>query len=316
MNFSKLFVTIVGILSIIFSLGHDFCLAEEGDKLTVRPIFNLEGLRADYAFAPKMISVDRQHNEIYVVDSSGKNVAIFDDQGRHLFWFPIGSPPSGIGIGKNGDIFLGHAKSITVLNYRGVFKKNIDLSSISGFEKLYIQSMFLGKDNRLYIGDAGNGRVIILDINGKFLHQFGERGKEQGKILNIQKISVDKERIYILDPPLFKISVFDKKGKFLFRFGIISGLAGGFSMPVGLVVDEKWIYVVDVNRMIALVFDKKGKFLFEFGGEESGKQFLWPGDINVDNNGNIYVADVGNKMVRVYKVVSEKKKVSVKNKKE
>lgn len=310
MNISKLFVTIIGILSIVFALGYDYSHAEEGNKLTTKPVFNLEGFRADFTFAPKTISVDRQHNEIYVVDSSGKNVSIFDDQGRYLFWFSLKSPPIDIGIGRNGDIFVVYSKSITVLNYRGIFKKKIDLSSIPDFEKFHIQSMVLGKDDRFYLGDAGNGRIVILDMHGKFLYQFGERGSEKGKILNIQKIAVDKDRIYILDPPLFKISVFDKKGKFLFRFGIISGLAGGFSMPVGLVVDEKWIYVIDVNRMIAIVFDKKGDFLFEFGGEESGDQFLWPGDINVDNNGNIYVADVGNKMVRVYKVVSEKKKLS------
>lgn len=308
MSIPKLFFVLFGIFSIAFSLDCRLSHAEENPTLAVRPIFRLEGFRVDFSFSPRMIAVDRNHNEIYVVDSSGKNVSIFDAKGRYLFWFSLRSSPLGLGVSKNGDIYVAELENILVLNYRGVFKKKLDLSVIPDYKSLKIQSMHLGKDNRIYIGDGVNGRVIILDMEGKFLYQFGEKGKKGGKINNIHKLATDEERVYILDPPLFKISIFDKKGKFISRFGLISGLAGGFSMPVGLVADGKRIYVADVNRMMAMVFDRDGTFLFEFGGDEFGEAFLWPGDINVDNDGNIYVADAGHKMVRVFEVIPEEEK--------
>jgi DNA-binding beta-propeller fold protein YncE len=264
----------------------------------------LKNISGDPNFAPIKISVDRKHNEIYVM--AGKTIAIFDNEGSELFWFNIKNEFHSLQISSNGDIYTASNSGISVFNYRGVFKKKLDLSSIPNFETIQIGAMHIGQDNRIYVGE-NKGRIIILDLNGKFLHQFGKKGRAEGELLNFTKIATGKDRIYVLDPQLFKISVFDKSGKFLFRFGILSGLAGGFSMPVGMEVHEEMIYVMDINRMVAIAFDKDGKFQFEFGGEANGQQFLWPRDINVDNDGKIYVADGGNKMVQVYKVVPVEK---------
>ena len=288
--------------------SYEYGYAEETEKLSVRPVFTMRGLGVDFSFAPSKLALDRRHNEIYVISGTGKNVVIYDNQGRYLHWFSLKSIPVGLAISDEGDIYVADNKSITVLNYRGEYKKRLDLSVIPGHESINIQSLHIGKDRRFYIGDNANGRIIILDKEGKFLYQFGEKGKKAGKIFNISKLATDDERVYILDPPLFKVSIFDKKGEFISRFGIISGLSGGFSQPVGLDADGKRIYVIDLNRMVAIVFDGDGKFLFEFGGDEFGRQFQWPSDIKVDNDGKIYVADGGNKMVRVFEVVPVKAK--------
>ena len=302
----KLITFFAGFFLISFFSCFEGCFAEENLKLTARIAYNLKNITGDPAFAPTQLSVDRKHNEIYVV--AGKTIVIFDNQGSQLFWFRIKNPFHSLQISSNGDIYIADNFGISIFNYRGVFKKKLDLSTIPNFESMNIAAIHIGQDDQIYIGDGNNGRIITLDLKGKFLHQFGKKGKGEGELFNFKKIATGKERIYILDPILFKISVFDKSGKYLFRFGIISGLAGGFSMPAGMVVHGGMIYVIDANRMVAIAFDKDGKFQFEFGGEEFGQQFLWPGDINVDNDGKIYVADGGNKMVQVFKVVPKEKK--------
>ncbi len=302
----KLITFFAGFFLISFFPCFEGCFAEENLKLTARIAYNLKNISGDPTFAPTKLSLDRKHNEIYVM--AGKSIVIFDNQGSQLFWFNVKNSFHSLQISPNGDIYIADNFGISVFNYRGTFKKKLDLSTNPNFESLNIQTMHIGQDNRIYIGDGNKGHIIILDLNGKFLHQFGKKGSREGELRSFHKIATEKDRIYTLDPPLFKISVFDKSGKFLFRFGRISGLAGGFSQPVGMEVYRDMIYVIDVSRMVAIAFDKDGNFQFEFGGEENGQQFLWPADINVDNDGKIYVADGGNKMVQVYKVVPIEKK--------
>ena len=72
------------------------------------------------------------------------------------------------------------------------------------------------------------------------------------------------------------------------------------------------IYVTDTNNNRVAVFDRNGRFLFEFGGFGIAKPlpgyettwedglFNYPLGIDVDDEGNVYVADFRNDQIQVY----------------
>lgn len=254
---------------------------------------------------PSKLFVDKQHGELYVI---GKNtVAILDEDGMLIHAFAIKESANALLVNKKGDIFLSYGgNEIDILNYRGEDRGKLDLSSVPDSDSIDIQSLHMGEDGNIYIGDGKLRRVIVLDSAGKFLYQFGEMGNGKGQFFNVTAITTDKERVYLLDLPLFRGSVFKKGGgEFLFTFGRMSSLLGGFNMASGIDTDGERLFVVDTNRTQIIVFDMEGTPLFEFGERSKRETGLsWPTDVKVDGKGRVYVAG-GNKNVQVYEIVTE-----------
>lgn len=86
-----------------------------------------------------------------------------------------------------------------------------------------------------------------------------------------------------------------------------------FSRPLGAAFGEDGrIYVADTGNNRVCVFDRRGRFLFEFGGFGVGKplpgarktwtpgKLNYPVGIDVDDAGNVYVADFRNDQIHVF----------------
>ena len=69
----------------------------------------------------------------------------------------------------------------------------------------------------IYVTDGyGNSRVAQFDKNGKFIREWGQRGKGSGEFHTPHGIAIDNQgRIYIADRQNIRMQVFDLKGKFL-----------------------------------------------------------------------------------------------------
>jgi len=78
---------------------------------------------------------------------------------------------------------------------------------------------------------------------------------------------------------------------------------GQFLRPHDLDFDsgEKYLYAVDRDGNRIQVFDKNGRFLFDFGhkGNANG-EFLVPYGIDIDIDGNVWVADRGNHRIQKF----------------
>ena len=254
------------------------------------------------------ILVDNERGEVYLLDKSNRRIVVADFAGVYLYQIKFSdanlTSPSAIELDqRNGDIYAAEQGRIVQLSYIGVYKSDVDLSRISDKDKLNIQSIRLvpdaaGKGATLYIGEGGKGRLILINLNGDVIKEFG-RGQGIGN--NVKDIYVDNDNIAFIDPSSFSILRFSHDGALKKQFGTLSSLLGGFSMPSGLYVDGvmRRIYVVDVNRMMVIVFDWDGNPLYEFGGPQI---FSWPRAVAVDKNGHIYVAD-NSGTVRVFEVV-------------
>ncbi|GEM_PF-6189175 len=84
-----------------------------------------------------------------------------------------------------------------------------------------------------------------------------------------------------------------------------------FYQPIAFTVGSDGnIYICDKSNKI-IVFGANGEFLYSFGREGKGPgEFKYPSDVAVDNNGNVYVLDFGNRKIHIFdergRIVTEK----------
>lgn len=164
--------------------------------------------------SPNGIAINEKLKRIYVVDTKGFKVVVFDTESRKKL-FEFGSPgdqegefnrPWGICIDKNDDVI---------------------------------------------VADGLNARIQIFDKDGKFITMFGKRGDKPGGFAQVKGVGVDSDgNIYVIDP-LKAVQVFDREGNLLGLVGApgTRGL-GAMNLPMGLYIDKNdRIYVVDqMNR--------------------------------------------------------------------
>lgn len=171
----------------------------------------------------------------------------------------------------------------------------------------------------------GGSKLYEFDKTGKFVREIG---KDSYGFLVAQQVRVDpQDNIWVVDQMSNMVIKFDPNGRVQLLLGRKSeservpaapltnvptprgGLPGEgvkadiFQRPTDVAWDAAGnIYVADgyANARVAK-FDKDGKFIRSWGSRGTGQgQFNTLLGIAVDKQGNVYVADSGNKRIQVF----------------
>jgi len=127
--------------------------------------------------------------------------------------------------------------------------------------------IFEGENGATYVADTWNHRIVILNENGEFAGEIGQRG-----------VATDLQNT---DDP--------------------TQSPGLFYGPRGVIVSDGEIFVTDTGNERVQVFATDGTFLRAFGGYGSGDgQLIEPVGITIGPDNNVYVADSGNGRINVY----------------
>ena len=144
-----------------------------------------------------------------------------------------------------------------------------------------------------------NNRVVKFDRSGAFLKTWGTLGTGQGEFNEPHTVEVGPdERLYVGDRGNKRIQIFDLDGTFIEMWTHIG-------TPSGLSIQGDRLYMSDNVNFKIIMMDLEGVILDSFGSEgtELG-QFNPPHDLDVAQNGDLYVAEVRNMRAQKFLVSS------------
>jgi sugar lactone lactonase YvrE len=165
---------------------------------------------------PTAVAVDSARGLLYVCDTGGHRVQVYDLAGAKLI--------RTIGKRGNGPGELNYPEGVTV-----------------------------GKDGRVYVVDALNFRYQVFDADGKFLATHGQIGQEPGAFARPKGIALDSDgHVYVSDAAFCNVQVFDDQGRLLIWIGGPGAAPGQFQLTEGVFVDAAdRVFVVDqMNKRV------------------------------------------------------------------
>ena len=266
------------------------------------------------------VDVDSRGN-VYVLQRKAPPILCFDSTGRFLFsWGTrlIGRAPEmrgahGLRVDRVGNVWIADRVRHLVRKFdrTGQLLMTLGTENSPGTGEHQFNrpaDMAFGPAGEIYVADGyGNSRVMKFDRTGKFLRTWGDAGSGPGEFDLPHTIAVGPdERIYVGDRFNNRIQVFDNQG-------ILQQIWSGFT-PCGMAFDKDGtLFVVDgVSKVLQI--DKQGKVV-KWWGSEAKELGLTPGLrsvppidnpggfrfvphlMGVDAQGNLYLADVADRML-------------------
>src|SRR5262249_33014417 len=142
----------------------------------------------------------------------------------------------------------------------------------------------------------GNSRVVKFDKDGKYLAEWGKKGKGPGEFNLPHAVCLDaKGNVYVGDRENNRIQIFDADGKFVAQW-----TESGAPYGIFLTMDRRML-VADGRGNVVRFLDEQGKPVARFGEKGTGPgQFTMPHWLCVDKQGAVYVAEVSGKRVQKF----------------
>ena len=154
---------------------------------------------------------------------------------------------------------------------------------------------------RLFVADAGRQAVVVFDLRGTFVSEFGRRGAGAGEFNFPVSVAAGSDSLFVVDALNYRVQEFDSTGKFLHTFGTQGNVAGRFASPKSIAFDSgRNLYVTDALMDNLQIFDPAGSLLLIVGkpGTRDG-EFSSPGGIAIGAGNRIYVVETLNRRIQV-----------------
>lgn len=157
-------------------------------------------------------------------------------------------------------------------------------------------------EDRIFVMDGLNSRVVVFDDEGGYLYSFGTRGSAPGKMLMPIGIGVSPSgEVFVADTGNHRIQVFSPSGGFRRLFPLITEEKGD---PTDVLPSsfKHLCYVCDNDNHQIQVYDSTtGKFVSAWGGKGKNLgEFRYPATLAMDSGNSVYVVDVMNARVQTF----------------
>ncbi len=148
--------------------------------------------------------------------------------------------PRGLGISPDGaTLYVADAKTVLVMDSSGKVQKRIQQGSVRFQE---VSDLAVGPDGELFVLDAGNGRIAVLDASGEYLRDLPVNESYSGRSRGLFVDSAN--HVWIANTPNGQVASFDQSGTLLQSFPLAPGQE---TQPVDVAVtSDGTIYATDV----------------------------------------------------------------------
>jgi len=295
------------ILSIIFIL---FCLAPPYlFSADLNLIASLSGDKIMGKFnQPSAIFFDELKKRLYVADTGNNRLVSFDHEFNFISEFDAGGElkyPTSIVKNSKDQFFVvgGTARDeLFLIDIPKKIFKQIEIKNITARENPFLpDNLAIDKDDNLYITDRGNGRILVVDSDGRFLKEIAV----ENKFVDLTDVQIDTEgNIYSLSTLEGKVYIFNNKEGSVSSFGKREiAVENKFVDLTDVQIDtEGNIYSLSTLEGKVYIFNNKEGSVSSFGKRGSrANEFEFPVSIAISPNRFVYVLDKHKGNVLVFK---------------
>ena len=153
---------------------------------------------------------------------------------------------------------------------------------------------------QLYVADAGNNRIQVIDINGLFIAEFGSYGWREGEFDYPNDVALSLDTLYVADTGNNRIQYCNLVNRIFYPLAPSEEIQ--FDAPEGICVGrDAEVFVVDTLNHRWHQFSRNFTPVFSMGSFGGSQEQFWnPTDIVVNPNGTVYVVDTGNHSIKSY----------------
>ena len=157
---------------------------------------------------------------------------------------------------------------------------------------------------RIYVADAGNNRVQVVDNTGNFILEFGSRGWRTGEFDHPTDIALSfqrRYRLYVADTGNNRVQYCNFVDRIFYPLSeSVEDIL--LDRPKGIGIGRNGeVYVVDTGNHRWVEFNVTGVPVVARGSFGNGSEQFWdPTDLGVDAHGNVYIVDTGNHLIKKY----------------
>ena len=249
------------------------------------------------------------NSELFVIDSDTSKIYIFDITGNFInSWHASDSTgnlnnPVSILVEKStvhvSD--AGNSKIIT-FDHDGNFirewgNSGIDYQSVQNPTDIAVDDLGI-----YYVSDGNQNKILKYNSDGIYVDEINSILTASAKFASIESITTSDDDVFLLSTINNRILNFHSNGGFLKSFGTAGQSDKQIQNPTSLEFDDGNLYVADSGNSRVLVLNTSGEHIAKWGTFGTGLgQFNQMAGIDVDLNGDVWVADSGN---RIQKFVS------------
>lgn len=241
------------------------------------------------------------NDNVFLLNRSKPYVIVFDKAGKFLrSWNGDFKTPHGLRIDADGNVWVADMANHLVQKFtpEGKLLLSIGQKDKPGLADDQFNKpadVAVGPDGEIYVADGyGNSRVAKFAKDGKFLKDWGKKGKGESEFNIPHVLFLDAgKRVLVGDRENNRVQIFDRDGKLLEQWKDTGA-------PFGLYLHKDRVYLADGRKGTIRILDKDGKLLTRWETADGSKDT--PHWINVDSQGAVYVGFVSGKKVQKWVV--------------
>lgn len=270
---------------------------------------------------PVNIAVDLKNDYVYVQEDGNQRIQrINAETGNHLLTWQPTPPgtftPRAIAIDPRSEIFVTDSVNQRVLRAstfaaNGNSLADGDAPRIIGStwtpstDAAHMQSpgyVYFDDDGKLWVADTANNRVLVFERNASGQLVSASAPPATGLTKPVGIVRDDTNHVYVVDSGNNRIKHFDAALAAQPDIGGPGPGDGQFLNPRGIAFDKRpnaLLYVADTDNNRVQVLQSNGTFVKSIttDGATPPLALKKPEDVAVDSDGNVFIADTGNKHV-------------------
>jgi len=200
---------------------------------------------------PLAVAVDASGN-IYVGNRGSYNVEMYDPSGNFLRSLGDGKikMPNDMAFDQQGNLYIvdSESKKVWVFASNGTLLRTIGSAGLGDGRFKFPRSLLIyGQQvQELYVGDQGQGKIQVFDLQGNFLRAFGGLPtsgmmgyKVKGKFAMLQSLKMDAYgRLHVLDSQFSNIQILNPDtGAYITVYGTRGTDPGQLRLPLDMVIN-------------------------------------------------------------------------------